>query len=75
MARFDKGIAYYTTGKVVLEVGFPEDVVCCQYCKFCRIESELKRFWCRLTNEMIYDPFSPYRGKKCPIVFDEEEVE
>ena len=73
MGRFDKGISYYTKGKAVVEVSFPEDAVCCQYCRFCRTEPELKRFWCRLTNDMIYDPFSPYRSENCPIKFEEDE--
>lgn len=72
MARFECGVSYYTKGKIVLDVGFPEDAVSCQYCPFCRTESELKRFWCRLTNEMLPNPFSPYLGKKCPIVFEKE---
>ena len=71
MGRFDKGIAYYTEGEAKIKIYFPEDVVCCHYCPHCRCEQELKRYWCRLTNEMIYDPFSPYRGKKCPIEFEE----
>ena len=72
MGRFDRGINYYTKGKAVIDVSFPEDAVCCQYCRFCRTETELKRYWCRLTNEMIYNPFSPYRGEKCPVVFEGE---
>ena len=72
MARFDKGISFYTKGKAIIDVSFPEDYICCQYCKFCRTESDLKRFWCRLTGEMIYDPFGPHRGYDCPIIFEEE---
>ena len=35
----------------------------------------MKRFWCRLTNEMIYNPFSNERGRKCPIKLEEKKKE
>lgn len=65
---FPGGISYYTEGIAYIPVYFPEDKVKCQYCPFCRSEKELERWWCRLNNEMLYDPFSGI-GDKCPMVF------
>lgn len=73
MARFDNGISYYTTGTAVIKVSFPENATACQYCRFCRADEALKRYWCRLTDEIIVNPYSLYRGAKCPIVFEEEK--
>ena len=72
MARFDNGVSFYTKGIIRLSVNFPENEVKCQYCKFCRPEGELKRFWCRLTNEMIINPYYGI-GKECPIIFERED--
>ena len=66
--EFPNGISYYTDGVVSLVVHFPENKVKCHYCRFCRSEPELKRFWCRLTNDMIYDPFCPGLPDGCPIM-------
>lgn len=35
MAKFDKGVAYYT--QVLIPVGFPEDCVICRYCPICKL--------------------------------------
>lgn len=71
--QFEEGIRFYTKGFALVEVFFPEDEVMCQYCLWCRSEGDLDRFWCRLSNEMIYNPFSRYRGERCPLVFEEGE--
>lgn len=57
MAKFDKGVMFYTTLKAEISINFPEKDVACQWCPYCRAESDLGRFWCRLTNEMIYNPY------------------
>lgn len=69
--KFENGVLRYTTGQALLSVSFPEDEIMCQWCKFCRSEDSLNRFWCRLTNEMIYNPYAGI-GSKCPIEFKEE---
>jgi len=69
---FDKGVSYYTHGEVCLPVHFPEDKVICQYCQFCYCESDLKRWRCRLTREMIYNPHAGV-GVECPIKIELEE--
>lgn len=71
--RFEKGVSYYTRGIAYVTVSFPEDAVCCGYCSFCRPEPELKRFWCRLTNEMLINPFAPERGTRCPVVLEDKK--
>lgn len=69
MARFDKGVRWYTTGRAVLEVPFPEDAVCCRYCPYLRTEAEFARCWCRLTGELLFAP-GVQRGTGCPIRFE-----
>ncbi len=69
MGRFDKGVGWYTTGKAIITINFPEDAVACFYCPYCRADN-MDRRWCRLTGELIYtkDTISD----SCPIVFEEE---
>ena len=70
--EFPNGVKWYTGGVAYVPVFFPENRVICQYCPFCRSEKELERYWCRLTNEMIYNPYNSIGGS-CPIVFDNQE--
>lgn len=75
MARykeFDNGVDYYTQGKAEIVVNFPENQIVCRWCPFCRAESELSRFWCRLTNTMIYNPGTGISGN-CPLNFENEK--
>lgn len=65
--EFPNGVSYFTEGMASVPVYFPEDRVCCRYCPFCRAESDLNRFWCRLTNDMIYNPFIPELPESCPL--------
>lgn len=64
---FKNGIAYFTEGIASVPVHFPEDRVSCHYCQFCRTESDLNRFWCRLTNNMIYNPNVQELPEFCPV--------
>ena len=68
MAKFENGVKYYTEGIASVTVHFPQDEVSCNWCPFCRAEGDLKRFWCRLTNTMIYNPYSGIMDD-CPIKF------
>ena len=70
--KFEDGIAFYTEAVVNKSVFFPEKEVRCQYCEFCRAEKDLERFWCRLTNDMIYNPYSAVLPTSCPLVFAED---
>ena len=65
--EFPRGVSYFTEGVISLEIHFPESSVKCQHCPFCRSESDLNRFWCRLTSEMIYNPFAPELPEFCPV--------
>lgn len=72
MAKFDKGVEFYTTLKAEIFIHFPEKDVTCQWCPYCRAERDLGRFWCRLTNEMIYNPYIGI-GDNCPLKEDNNE--
>lgn len=65
--EFSNGVAFFTEGVASVPVYFPEKRVCCRYCPFCRAESDLNRFWCRLTNNMVYNPNVPELPEFCPI--------
>lgn len=65
--KFEDGIPYFTMAEAKIEVGFPKEYVSCQYCPFCRSESDLKRYWCRLNNMMLYEPFMLGLPEGCPL--------
>ena len=67
------GVSYYTTGTATIHVFFPEDQTVCRWCRFCRSDTPLNRYWCRLTGDMIYDPMTG-RGVNCPIVLEGNDV-
>lgn len=67
MKKFENGVGWYTHAKIGTIINFPEDNICCQYCQFCRAEKELGRYWCRLTNDMIYCPESRVLPDTCPL--------
>lgn len=73
MKSFENGVLFYTTGSAVIKIAFPEDEVKCQWCPFCRSEGDLKRYWCRLTNNMLYYPYADGLPDTCPIILDEKE--
>lgn len=62
---FPQGVTYFTNGEIRLVVHFPENKVMCRYCPFCRSEGDLGRFWCRLNNNMIYNPNVPELPEHC----------
>lgn len=67
----EKGVLYYTEGRAVVRVCFPEDRVCCQWCPYVRPEDSLKRYRCLLTGEYLLRPFTS-RGNRCPVEMDEK---
>ncbi|MFR2018942.1 MAG: hypothetical protein ACLS27_10020 [Eubacterium sp.] len=69
VTRVPNRVSYFTDGEISLTVHFPEDKVKCHYCPFCRSESDLNRYWCRLTNKMIYNPYILGLPDSCPIEF------
>lgn len=73
--NFDKGVSYYTHGTANIDIYFPENDVRCIWCPFCRAESDLRRFWCRLTNHMVYNPDCAGLPEFCPIKINKEKEE
>ena len=71
MARFDKGVDYYTIGKVTFEVAFPEDAVCCRYCEWIRKTDDFGRFYCALNHKMVYG--LDYQPETCPVVMETDD--
>ena len=72
--EFKDGVQWFTKGIASVPVYFPEDKIRCQLCPFCHSENSLKRFWCELTNQMIYIPFSAELPENCPIEFTGEII-
>lgn len=65
MARkFEEGVKYYTTADV--ELAFPEDEVCCQFCLLCGTDYGTRRTYCMKTGEIIPEP-EHMRGGMCPL--------
>lgn len=72
MPDFKNGVKYYTSGVATIRINFPEDSVACCWCPFCRSESDLGRYWCRLNNTMIYNPYSGV-SDSCPVEIERKE--
>ena len=70
MARFDRGVNYFTTGYLNYPVHFPEDAVSCSYCPYCHQDS-MERKFCRITGQMLYSKDT--RPDDCPIEIDNKE--
>ena len=71
MKEFENGVRFYGKYKAEIEISFPEDEICCRYCRYCFSEKELGRYRCRLTNEIIYNPYViGVAGGECPIKFN-----
>lgn len=65
-------VSYYTKAKCTLEVGFPEDRVCCQWCRY--LKQERMRSCCQLTDEILVYPEKAV-GNLCPMEIVETERE
>lgn len=70
MKDFSKGVSYYT--KATLEIGFPEDDVCCMRCPLMGNESQSGREYCRRTGEYLPAP-RHIVGFECPLIFEKEQ--
>lgn len=66
MKGFERGVSYYT--KATVEIGFPEDRVCCEYCPM--LETYARK-QCRRTGEYLMDTRTV--GYWCPLKFETEE--
>ena len=70
MKSFDKGVSYYTTATV--QIGFPEDDVCCHWCPFLASDYKLDRERCNKTGEILIAPKHTI-GYYCPLNFEKEK--
>lgn len=68
MRDFPTGVRYYTFGTV--EIGFPENDVCCQRCPLMGVEYKSNREYCLKTGEYLPAP-KHTTGFYCPIIFND----
>lgn len=63
----------YITVPVTIEVSFPEDMVICDICDFCRTENSGSRYRCMLNSKIL-----PYHNKcigiDCPLPLKTNEI-
>lgn len=67
MKEFRNGVSYYT--KATVQVGFPEDDVCCFWCPLLGNEYKPDRPYCRRTGEYLLAPKHTI-GTMCPLIFE-----
>ena len=70
MKEFYNGVAYYT--KATVEVGFPEDDICCHWCPMMGSEYKPNREYCKKTGEDLLAPKHTI-GVNCPLNFKKED--
>lgn len=68
-----KQVLSYAIAAGIIRASFPNREIRCQHCPFCRGETDLKRFWCRLINRLIYDPFAEGLPEFCPLEVQVDE--
>lgn len=66
MAEFKNGVKWFAMAKCEINIGFPEGSVKCIHCHYCRPEQNTNRFWCRITNSIIYSPNAEGLPMDCP---------
>lgn len=69
MNKFKNGVSYYTNYTLTDKVGFPEDDVCCGWCKYLGNIRTLNRFFCRVTGDTVYNV--DVMNKGCPLKKEE----
>ena len=69
MKEFRNGVSYYTRASV--QVGFPEDDVCCHWCPILTRDPNLRDV-CGKTGEILLAPKHTI-GMNCPLKFETEE--
>lgn len=72
MKQFKDGVKWYTTGTITTEIHFPEDDVCCGWCRYCHSDDSLRRHYCTKLRQMIYNPIDGVLPE-CPIQFEKKE--
>lgn len=71
MGRFDGGVGYYTKYRLDALFAFPEDVMCCRYCRFIRSDNGGIRYKCVVTDRVIFNFDQP--GPDCPMTKETED--
>ena len=69
MKEFRNGVSYYT--KATIDVGFPEDDVCCHWCPLMTRDPNLRDI-CGRTGEILLAPKHTI-GMNCPLNFEIKE--
>jgi hypothetical protein len=69
MKDFHNGVSYYT--KATVEVGFPENDVCCHWCPLMTRDPNLRDV-CGKTGEILLAP-KHCIGFNCPLIFKDKE--
>jgi len=70
MAKFDKGVSYYTFADLSMQISFPEDEIKCKWCPFLRHYDSIDRDKCGITEDILYS--RDLRGVHCPLVIINE---
>jgi hypothetical protein len=70
MKDFINGVRFYT--KATIELGFPEDDVCCYRCPLMSTDYGSKRERCGKTGELLVNPRYDI-GYDCPLKFKDKE--
>ena len=68
MKEFRNGVSYYT--KATVQVGFPEDDICCHWCPLMTRDPNLRDV-CGKTGEILLAPKHTI-GFQCPLNFENE---
>ena len=70
MAKFDKGVFYYTFADLSMQISFPEEEVKCKWCPFLLHYDSIDRDKCGITEDILYS--RDLRGVHCPLVIINE---
>lgn len=70
MKEFRTGVSYYT--RATVEIGFPEDDLCCYWCPMMGTEYKPDREYCKKTGEYLTAPRHTI-GYDCSLKFQKEE--
>ena len=70
MKEFINGVSFYT--KATVEIGFPEEDICCHWCPLMGSEYKPNREYCKKTGEFLLAPNHTI-GVNCPLRFENKE--
>lgn len=70
MKEFHNGVSYYT--KATVEIGFPENDLCCYWCPLMQSQYGTRREVCSKTGEILLAPKHSI-GFDCPLKFEVKE--